>query len=587
MEQGPGPVRHAPGPFRCGAGLRPSSVQAAVHPGAVRVAIQGKHFVNQKAARFPARPRAIRPRKAIRVQGTILILDGVPTTRIMLKVQLSAAWYHVVQADRLAGVDQMVRRVRPDLIITAQHLPDGSALDLPALLRADPALGDVPIIALVGQNDRAAQLRALAAGMDDALCQPVDDRLLQARIRSLIRAGFAAEDLALGSPAPGLDDLPPPGLAETAARYAVPSAGPAAGRPALPSLAAASPLAQVVLLTAARATGTAWAAALAAEPAQDGNRYSCRRADDIHGLMRDNGPDAVVIDLASAPEDAALRLLSDLRARGTTRDTVVIAVLAPGSPRIAAEALDRGAHDVLTNGFDAPELALRLAAQLRRKARSDRLRANLRDGLRAALFDPMTGLHNRRYAMPRLARIAAEAARHGEGFAVMLADLDHFKGVNDRFGHPAGDAVLAEAARRLRDALPPASHADVAGDLAGDLWGDLIARIGGEEFLIALPGRDRAAAERIARRLCHCVKSRPFSAPGVAQPIHVTVSIGVALWPEMAPQAAPSPLESRPLSDTDGTQALAQLIRRADRALYAAKRGGRNQVTVSPRPAAA
>lgn len=471
------------------------------------------------------------------MQGTILILDGVSTTRIMLKVQLSAAWYHVVQADRLEGVAQLVRQLRPDLIITALSLPDGDARVLPALLRADPLLPVPPIVAVVGQNDRAARLRALAAGMDEALCQPLDDRLLQARIRSLIRAGFSAEDLSLAATGPAeLPGFAAPGLAEPAAEFA------AAPRPA-----------HVVLLTGARTTARAWRLALAGHAP---HRIDSHPFGDIPGLLRGPGPDAVVIELGdgAAAEDAGMRLLADLRARGATRDTAVIAVPSPGDARLAAEALDRGAHDVIAEGFDGEELALRLAAQLRRKARSDRLRASLRDGLRAAVQDPMTGLYNRRYAMPRLAEIARAAAEQGHGFAVMLADLDHFKRVNDRYGHPAGDAVLIEVARRLREAAQPR---------------DLIARIGGEEFLIALPRCARAEAAAVADRLCRRIQATPFRIAGVADPLRMTVSIGV----EQGPGAV--------AAGEDPARALSRMIRRADRALYAAKRGGRNKVTLA------
>lgn len=493
------------------------------------------------------------------MQGTILILDGVSTTRIMLKVQLSAAWYHVVPASRLAGVAQLARRVRPDLIITALTLPDGDARLLPTLLRHDPQLAAIPILAIVGENDRAARLRALAAGMDEALCQPLDDRLLQARIRSLIRAGFSAEDLELAAPPPELRDFSAPGLSEPVAAFLSAPARPRSPAPSPAPFLTPPPRGHVALLAGSPATACHWRSALSAiSPHQ----IDIHPFGGLQALLRGPAPDAAVIELgAGAAADAGLRLLADLRARGATRDTAVIAVPAPGDTRLAAEALDRGAHDVMPDGFDEEELTLRLDAQLRRKARSDRLRATLRDGLRAAVRDPMTGLHNRRYAMPRLAEIARAAAEQGHGFAVMLADLDHFKQVNDRHGHPAGDAVLIEAARRLSDAVRPQ---------------DLIARMGGEEFLIALPRCGRKEAAALASRLCQRIQATGYRATGVADPIHMTVSIGVALGD---PGSGTDP-------EGDPALVLSRLIRRADRALYAAKRSGRNKVTLARMAAA-
>jgi len=484
------------------------------------------------------------------VQGTILILDGVATTRIMLKVQLSAAWYHVVQADRLSGILQLVRKVRPDLIITSLSLPDGDARRLPQLLRPDPLLAAIPILAIVGQNDRAARLRALEAGMDEALCEPLDDRLLQARIRGLIRSGFSAEEMDLATAPVPLTGYTPQGMADPARAYVPPPTR-----------------ARVVLLNRREETAQRWRAALAEEC--HNHRIESHLIGDMQGLFQGrDGPDAVVVELAAEGDDAGLGLLADLRARGATRDIAVIAAPEPGTPRLAAEALDRGAHDVLSNGFDATELGLKLDAQLRRKERSDRIRATLRNELRAAVQDSMTGLYNRRYAMPRLAEIARTAAEQGTGFAVMLADLDHFKRINDEWGHPVGDAVLIEAARRLRTALAP---------------GDLIARMGGEEFLIALPRCRPHEATELADRLCAAIQSTPFRAAGAAAPIDMTVSIGVALG---GVQEGRRILIPPCHQGQDPALALSRLIRRADRALYTAKRGGRNQVTLAHSAAA-
>lgn len=122
------------------------------------------------------------------VQGTILVLDGVSTNRIMLKVQLTAAWYHVVQGDRLQGVDALLRRTQPDLVLVAQHLPDGTAADVKTLVMQEPAMRDVPVVAITPQNDKAARLQALSAGLDDVLTYPFRDTLLLARVRRFLRA---------------------------------------------------------------------------------------------------------------------------------------------------------------------------------------------------------------------------------------------------------------------------------------------------------------------------------------------------------------------------------------------------------------
>ncbi|EPX83814.1 diguanylate cyclase (GGDEF) domain protein [Rubellimicrobium thermophilum DSM 16684] len=235
----------------------------------------------------------------------------------------------------------------------------------------------------------------------------------------------------------------------------------------------------------------------------------------------------------------------------------------------AALALDLGADDVVTACVARDEVILRARALLRRKAQADRLRRGLRSQLEAALRDPLTGLHNRRHAEPELRRLMAEGRRTGRPLALMLVDIDHFKGVNDRHGHAAGDRVLAEVARRLRSRLRP---------------GDLLARMGGEEFLVALPGTDAAQARAVAEGLRRAVEDCPFlldDTPVAARrgggwigpegepaprQVRVTLSIGVAT---ATPADLASGLTDRGLQD------------RADMALYAAKNGGRNMVSVA------
>lgn len=462
------------------------------------------------------------------MQGTILILDAVSTNRIMLKVQLSAAWYHVVQADRLQGVRALIQRCQPDLIIAAMDLPDGRATQLPAMLAGDAHLSRIPIVAVTAQNDQTARLRALEAGVDDVLSQPIDDLMLQARIRRLLRASSELDTLGFDQSCPHAS----PGLAEQPGLF----------------LHQAQDTGRVALLTQDARTGPLWRSQLSAHWNGAIESYPMQS---VQALMQHRAPDAIVLELPKRNDGIGLRLLADLRARSAMRGAVVIAVPNPADSLLAAEALDRGAHDALPHGFCAPELALRLSAQLTRKAASDRLRTSVQNGLKDAMRDPMTGLYNRRYALPKLAHMARRATECHRDFALMMVDLDHFKQINDRFGHQSGDAVLVETAYRMRSCLNPAS---------------LIARVGGEEFLIGLPDSDSETALGIADHLCRRINEKPFHVPGASDPIRVTTSIGIAIGPGR---------------QTNGPDPVAPILNQADQALYSAKTAGRNQVTLA------
>ena len=159
-------------------------------------------------------------------------------------------------------------------------------------------------------------------------------------------------------------------------------------------------------------------------------------------------------------------------------------------------------------------MALRIRRQLDRKAQADRLRATVEDGLKLAMTDPLTGLFNRRYALPHLSRIAARALAENRPFAVMVLDIDRFKLVNDQYGHAAGDTVLREVALRVKDNLRSV---------------DLVARFGGEEFLVAMPDTDLTSARLAAERLRAVVENTPVTLPNGTGQVQVTLSIGVAI----------------------------------------------------------
>ena len=164
-----------------------------------------------------------------------------------------------------------------------------------------------------------------------------------------------------------------------------------------------------------------------------------------------------------------------------------------------------------------------------------------------ALTDELTGLYNRRYVSAHLGELVARLAEGGgAGTAVMLLDIDHFKLVNDRYGHPAGDEVLRELAGRVLRQVRSV---------------DLVGRLGGEEFIVVTPETNLAGAIVVAERIRAAVAGEPFVLHDGAGVLPVTISIGVAVT---------AGADDKPET----------LLKRADDALYDAKNAGRNRVVI-------
>ncbi|MFN6941167.1 MAG: diguanylate cyclase, partial [Parvibaculum sp.] len=144
----------------------------------------------------------------------------------------------------------------------------------------------------------------------------------------------------------------------------------------------------------------------------------------------------------------------------------------------------------------------------------DYLRDKFQQGLELAITDGLTGLYNRRYMEGHLATLVEESANTGKPVSLLIFDIDHFKPVNDTYGHAAGDAVLRQFAERI--------SANVRGV-------DLACRLGGEEFVVVMPDTDIGYATTVAERLRQCVAAKPFIIDDQGRELAVTVSIGIAM----------------------------------------------------------
>jgi len=458
--------------------------------------------------------------------GDILTIDSVATNRIVLKVKLLAAQYRVRPCASLREAAEEIQASTPDLIIVDTAAEPSAALQFCRDMKSDDVLAMIPIIATGGFATPLDRTRVLEAGADDVLARPFDDHILQARIRSLLRARDARQELRMRE-----GTRTALGFAEAAGEFTPPS--------------------QVVLTNGNALLSTSLSGLEAAmENVQVSN---AKISDIISGKVDFSVSDIFVLDfrLGLTDETVLYRLLSELRSQSVTRHCGILALLPSTARNAAAMALDLGANDVVISNVDLTEIRHRCAVILQAKHEADALRRTVETGLKAAITDPLTGLFNRRYALPHLARLSAESRTTGRQFAIMVLDIDHFKSINDTFGHKIGDDILKQVARRLQNNLRAV---------------DLLARIGGEEFLVAIPNSDIVHARTAAERLCHLISASPFYVCDGTQ-VRLTVSVGVSL--------------SEGLEACDLVDDLGDLVNAADVALYAAKTGGRNKVSLS------
>lgn len=267
-------------------------------------------------------------------------------------------------------------------------------------------------------------------------------------------------------------------------------------------------------------------------------------SDGVEGfkLLVNNHVDVILCDV-EMPGIDGLKFLALLQSREDLRDKPVIMLTSHDDVATKVRGLESGASDYITKPFEPQELIARIKVHLQLKTLQDELRRSNRLLMELSQTDPLTRLCNRRSLTEMLENELSRCNRNIVPCSLIMCDIDHFKRVNDEYGHQAGDEVLVAVAELLREHLRPY---------------DLAARYGGEEFCLVLPETNLTHAAEVAERIRKRIEGCKFT--GNLARLKLTVSLGVA---------SASGRSEQPEDD---------LIRRADEALYLAKNNGRNRV---------
>jgi two-component system cell cycle response regulator len=448
----------------------------------------------------------------------VLVVDDLLPNIKLLEARLTAEYFNVLTATNGPQAIELCERGEADLVLLDVMMPGMDGFEVCRRLKNAPTTAHLPIVMVTALDQPADRLRGLDAGADDFITKPINEVALLARVKSLVRLKVLTDELrsrAMSSKDIGVPDP----LAGAAAETGIDG--------------------RVLLVDDRPSSYERLIAAL-----QQNQKVDLEtNALSVPVLVGQVDYDLVIISLALQNFDG-LRLCSQLRSIEKTRKLPILVIADMDDDARVMRGLEIGVNDYLVRPVDRNEMLARVRTQIRRKRFTDRLAASVQASMEMAIIDPLTGLHNRRFMQSHLSMLVGEGLNKGRALTVLVLDIDHFKAVNDTYGHDAGDEVLREFAQRMRDAVRGV---------------DLVCRTGGEEFVVMMPDTEPEIGMKVAERLRRSIEGRLFPVHQGTRHIQVTTSVGLA---------------SLQVGDGNGDA----LLKKADLALYRAKKEGRNRV---------
>ena len=414
---------------------------------------------------------------------------------------------------------EIVEKELPDIILLDVMMPGMDGFEVCRRVKGNPATAHIPIIMVTALDQPKDRVTGLEAGADDFLTKPIQDLPLFARVRSLVRLKVLMDELRIRN-----------------------STGQAFGSGADSEISADIKLdnAKALLVedyerVAKRIIGylDETIEQVDLDTVDDGN-ISTENLEQY---------DLFIISLSLRDVDG-LRLCSLIRSSEATRHSPILVLIDEGDNDKLIQAMEIGVTDYVTRPIDGNELLARVKSQVRHKRFADHLRGKMQKNMEMAVTDAVTSLYNRHFLDTHLDNIFSKSTEKRSKTSLLMLDIDHFKIVNDTFGHASGDEVLEEFSKRISDNMRSI---------------DLVARYGGEEFVVVMPETDMEFALFIAERVRKQISDAPFKISGSDTPVDITVSIGVSI-----------------ISDDCNTKE--KLLKEADDGLYKAKETGRNKV---------
>lgn len=447
--------------------------------------------------------------------ATILVVDDLEPNIRVLEAKLMKEYYTVLSTTRGREALEILKKEKVDIVLLDCMMPEMDGFETCRAIKSDPEISHIPVVMVTALSEIEDRVKGLEAGADEFLTKPVNDIALFARVKSLSRMKGMLDELKLRN-------LTSSELGESVSEI-------------VDDFSACDIL--IIdddIIQSKNVTKTL----LNLTP-------KVRVISDLSDLDQINDsycPDVIIISSHLENGDP-LRVSVTLRVKGVLRYSSFVLMTDESDMDIVVKAMDLGISDYFNYPVDNNELIARIKTQLRRKKYQDSLRNDLDKSISLSIKDGLTGVYNRRYFDTHISQIIKKASDSSKGLALLMFDIDHFKEVNDQYGHQAGDEIIKSFASIIIDTVRVT---------------DLVARYGGEEFVATLYDVTPEMSLEIAERIRDNVERYQFKIPTSDKPISKTVSIGVAFYED--------PLD------------VLKFIEQSDKALYEAKETGRNKV---------
>ena len=453
------------------------------------------------------------------MSARILVVDDILPNVKLLEAKLTHEYYEVLTA--MSGQEALdkVEAESPDMVLLDVMMPGMDGFEVCSRIKQNPATAHIPVVMVTALTDSQDKVRGLESGADDFLSKPINDTALMARVRSLVRLKMSTDEWRVRE-----NTASQLGVVEETSTV----------------LAQSAEKANVLIIEDQEFELKKMRETLSAD---HDTVMGVSSGSEAIELVKQHDFELLIVSLNLKGEDG-LRLCSHLKSNERTRSIPLVMVASSDDMDRIAHGLEIGAHDYMMRPIERNELLARVRTQIRRKRFQEKLRATYEISLSMALTDSLTGLYNRRYLEVHLEKLLEKNIETKKTLAVLMIDIDHFKSVNDTYGHKAGDEVLKVFAERLKDNLRSFY---------------LVSRLGGEEFVAILPDVSEERAHMVSERLRRAIADTPFPVSVQPEPLEITTSIGAALISQ----------------DADSVHAA---LERADKMLYDAKEGGRNCV---------